>query len=101
MILQQGSTYRLEIELTDGTSPIDPDSIAKVEFVFGDKTKLYPSEVTLEGGKFIVPFTQAETLAMQDMIRYQARILFTDNQVKGTDILYGNVKASLSEEVLT
>lgn len=107
MILTQGSTYKLNVPLTnsDGTN-IDIDIVDIVEFMFQDIRKLYGSDgdVTYDNidKVFIISLSQEETFKLTEerRISYQARIKYKDGEVKATPIQYGYVSESLSKEVL-
>ena len=80
-----------------------------IEFTVGDVIrKMWPEEVIFEDGKFLVPYTQEESLLFEEgeTIKADVRIHFETNgaheQVKGLKIRQ-NVKiiGTNSEEVLT
>lgn len=114
MIFQEGNTYNLEIPLTINDEEIDINDISLVEFMFENIRKIYGTYTENEETKtgdvtydsalkcFIVPLSQEETFSLtsRDIIKYQARIKFTDNSVEGTCIYNGFVQESLSKEVL-
>ncbi len=100
MIIQQGSTYELAIELRSDDGIISASDIIKAEFVFGNIVKNYPEEVTHDGVKFIMNLTQEETFSLSRDTPYQARVKFADGTVKGSPILFTDHLVSLSKEVL-
>ena len=106
MIFQQGNTYILDIPLTINGEDIDINDISLVEFMFENIRKTYGDEgdVTYDTDEkcFKVPLSQEETFALTEnnIIKYQARVKFTDNSVNGTCIYNGYVQESLSKEVL-
>lgn len=114
MIFQEGNTYSLEIPLTIDGEDIDINDISLVEFMFENIRKIYGTymedqeqitgDVTYDSDLkcFIVPLSQEETFSLSEnnIIKYQARIKFTDNSVEGTCVYNGFVQESLSKEVL-
>lgn len=106
MIFQEGNTYALEIPLTIDGEDIDINDVSIVEFMFEDIRKIYGDggDVTYDNDLkcFIVPLSQKETFALTEnsIIKYQARVKFTDNSVNGTCVYNGFVSESLSKEVL-
>ena len=114
MIFQEGNTYLLEIPLTIDGEPIDTTEISLVEFMFDNIRKIYGTytenntektgDVTYdsETNCFNIPLSQEETFALKDnsIVRYQARIKFTDGSVNATNIQEGFIEESLSKKVL-
>lgn len=106
MMFQEGNTYSLEIPLTLGGEELNINDVSLVEFMFEDIRKVYgeDADVTYDNNKkcFIVPLTQEETfeLSENNIIKYQARVKFTDDTVMGTTIYNGFVQESVSKEVL-
>ena len=114
MIFQEGNTYILQVPLTVNGEDIDIDEVSLVEFMFNDIRKIYGSyekgqetitgDVTYNAEEkcFEVPLSQQETFTLRenDIIRYQARVKFTDNSVNGTCIYSGYIAESISKEVL-
>lgn len=106
MIFQKGNTYILQIPLTKNGEDIDINDVSIVEFMFENIRKTYGDEgdVTYnsEDKCFEVPLSQEETFSLTEnsVIKYQARVKFTDNSVSGTCVYNGFVQESLSKEVL-
>ena len=103
MVFIQGNTYKLPVLLKiDGKIIVDKD-VKTIEFTFDDVKKLYPQEVTFDGQHFIVPLSQSDTFSfsVKGFPKYQARVMFNDNSVKGTDPIEFTVVASESKEVLS
>lgn len=108
-MLKQGSTYKLPIQILDGEDkPIGVTGISKIEFAFGDYdnptlTKIYPDTVSYDEERqaYIIPLTQEETFKLSTgTIKYEARILWADGTVKGTDTTLVNISDTISSEVL-
>lgn len=80
-----------------------------VEFMIGDGIrKLWPDDVIFADGKFRVPYTQEETLALEDgeTVKVDVRVHFETNgapaQVIGTKTMEkAKIVDAISEEVLT
>ena len=114
MIISEGNTYILQVPLTVNGEDIDIDKVNLVEFMFEDIRKIYGTylegqesitgDVTYNTSEkcFEVPLSQQETFALTEngIIKYQARVKFTDNSVNGTCIYKGYVAESISKEVL-
>ena len=102
MTIIQGNTYNLPILLKiDGNQITDKD-VKQIEFSFDDVRKYYPKDVEFNGSYFIVPLTQVDTFSLptKRFPKYQARVLFNDNQCKGTNPTEFTVVPSESKEVL-
>ena len=111
-IIKQGDAGTVGVTLTingEAVTAADLPLLHCVEFMIGDGIrKLWPDDVTFADGKFHVPYTQAETFALEegDTIRVDTRVHFETNgapeQVKGVTVM-GKVKVAdaLSKEVLT
>lgn len=114
MIFQEGNTYVLQIPLTVNDEDIDINDVSLVEFMFEDIRKIYGTyeedgttktgDVTYNSDEkcFEVPLSQEETFSLSEnnIIKYQARVKFTDNSVNGTCVYNGYVAESISKEVL-
>jgi len=105
MGLRRGNTYNLEIRILIDGLALTAGDVNVVEFMFDDLRKVY-SETSLDGvtfdtDHFIIPFTQEETFSLnKKSIQYQARIKFTNGDVKGTPVKTANIYESLSQEVI-
>lgn len=87
--LMQGDTYRLPIKIMHKGYVIKDIDVKKIEFQFGNISKSYPgSDVTYFNERFIVRFTQSETLSMNSNLynECQASVLFNDNSRKSTEL---------------
>lgn len=114
MIFQEGNTYILEVPLTVNGEDIDIEDVSLVEFMFEDVRKIYgeyvvgsetiTGDVTYDSDEkcFKIPLTQEETFSLSEnnIIKYQARVKFTDNSVSGSCVYNGYVAESISKEVL-
>lgn len=107
MIFNQGDTYELEIPLTTPSGEdLDINDVSIVEFTFDNIRKLYGEggDVTYDNDLklFRVPLSQQETFSLpeNEIIKYKARVKFTDNHVDSTCVYNGYVEESLSKEVL-
>jgi hypothetical protein len=114
MIFQEGNTYVLQIPLTVNGEDIDINNVSIVEFMFENIRKIYGTyiegneeiagDVTYNSEEkcFEVPLSQEETFSLTEngIIKYQARVKFTDNSVSGTCVYNGYVSESISKEVL-
>ena len=103
MIIIQGNTYRFPIRLTMGGKEVLDNDVKKIEFMFDDVQKVYPKDVTFDGTYFIVSLSQADTFSFptKRICKYQARVLFNDDSVKGTEPTEFTVVQSESKEVLS
>lgn len=102
MNLMQGNTYRMPIKLIMRGVALSPEDVSLIEFTLGKIVKRYPDEIFYENGSFVLPLSQKETFILDGVIQYQARVLFADGEtVKSTRVMKGNVRASISKEVLS
>lgn len=104
MLLQQGNTYQLPVNIKIDNERLTGEDVSHVEITFDSNgsliTKNYPEEVTFQNGAFIVPLSQEDTFALQGICRYQVRVLFPDGEVRGSGIKTGAVADSISKVVL-
>lgn len=104
MLLAQGNTYRLPINIKIDNEQLTPENAKAVEVAFdcgGSKIiKNFPDEIVFEDGAFVLPLSQEDTFALNGRCRYQIRVLLFDGNVVGTDIMNGNVSESISKVVL-
>lgn len=90
MAILQGSSYRLPIKIRDcGGNLVTKDVVIKGSFTFGTITKVYgegSSEVVYDGekGAFVVALSEEETKQLQGTVQWQARFLFNNGEVGGT-----------------
>lgn len=90
MAILQGSSYRLPIKIRDCSGNLVSDNVVvKGSFTFGTITKAYgegSSEVVYDGekGAFIVALSEEETKRLQGTVQWQARFLFMNGEVGGT-----------------
>jgi hypothetical protein len=103
MIIIQGNTYKLPIRLKINGEEITDKDVKKIEFMFGDIQKIYPKDVTFNDSYFIVSLSQTDTFSLptKRIPKYQARVLFNDDSVKGTNPIEFVVIQSESKEVLS
>lgn len=100
MNLIQGSTYILDVELTeDDGAAIDLDLLDTVEFAFGKVVKKYPSDSVSvdDSGIFKVSLSQADTFSLEGSTMCQFRVKYKDGQVKSTYPTPFNVTDSISK----
>ena len=90
MAILQGSSYKLPIVIRDcaGLAIVDK-MVVKGSFTFGDIVKAYgegSEDVVFddEKGAFIVVLTEEETRKLQGTVQWQARFLFNNGEVGGT-----------------
>lgn len=102
MTFVQGNTYRLPILLKINGEIITDKDVKKVEFIFDDVKKYYPQDVTFDGQHFICNLSQKDTFSFATIgfPKYQARVLFNDDVVKGTNSIEFEVVGAQSKEVL-
>ena len=100
MDLIQGSTYILDLDLTENGQPLNIDEIEKVQVILGTIEKSYPENITYEGNKFIISLSQEDTFALQGTIKQQVRVKYKDGQVKSTLPTSAYVYDSITEKVL-
>jgi len=100
----QGDQYSIPIYITSQGTYLDLSEISAVEITLHNITKKYPGEVTYDSnsGAFLMPITQKESFSMPTKKRLyaQARILYSDGTVFGTDPLDFFIGESLSKEEL-
>lgn len=96
MALLQGSGYKLEIPITDcdGKVVVTADMVTEGSFTFksenGKIVKRYfkdgGGEITFNADKgvWVVPLTERETFAFEEMVEWQARFMFLDGMPDGT-----------------
>lgn len=101
--ISPGEYYEKEVILRDQIGPIDISAVSGVEFTFGPVRKLYPQQVSYNGqkGAFTVRFDAKEAGQLLGVTQYQARIVFADGSVKGTDIYTGRILGCAHPENLT
>ena len=102
MIIIQGNTYRFPIKLKINGKYITDKDVKQIEFSFDNIQKYYPKDVTFNGEYFIVPLSQKDTFSFstKKSLNYQARVLFNDDSVKGTNPSEFVTIRSESREVL-
>lgn len=111
-IIKQGDAGTVGVTLSINGETVTTEDLPLlhcVEFMIGETIrKVWPDDVTFADGKFHVPYTQAETFALEDgdTVRVDTRVHFETNgapeQVVGVTVM-GKIKIAdaLSEEVLT
>lgn len=107
-MLLQGSAYKLELHLTDADGLVVTDArVEKGSFTFGDITKLYNKDGTgevkfdSEINAWIIPLSESETFKLNEYVEWQARLLFDDGLIDGTQTRYENVGQSIDKTVLS
>ena len=111
-IIKQGDAGTVGVTLTINGEAVTAEDLPLlhcVEFMIGATIrKVWPDDVIFADGKFHVPYTQAETFALEDgdTVRVDTRVHFETNgapeQVVGVTVM-GKIKVvdAISEEVLT
>lgn len=90
MAILQGNSYELPIKITDcGGNLVNADMVIKGSFTFGTITKAYgegENEVTYdaEKGVYNVLLSEEETKKLEGAVKWQARFLLKNGEVKGT-----------------
>ncbi|MBO7673668.1 MAG: hypothetical protein J6S63_01505 [Atopobiaceae bacterium] len=102
--MQQGDQYALPItvELSDGEA-ITPENCADMRVKMGSLEKSYADgDIVAEyangryTGRWLVPLTQAETLAFPTpLVEVQAQVQFTDGSIVGTPVGHMKVDGSI------
>ena len=100
MKFKKGNTYTLDVEISN----INIEDISKIVFKFGDIEKEYNSEeqgeVIYVDNKFIVSFSQEETLNFKKEVQIEVAIKFIDNSVKRSPIYSVYSLDTIIEEVI-
>lgn len=103
LIVTQGDEFKIKIQLYMNDALLsDLSGISLIEFSVDNLTKSYPDEVTYdeENQYFLFPLTQKDTFKMKNAVNYQARVKFEDGTVLGTPIYQGNIRDSISKDVI-
>lgn len=102
--MYQGDQYSIPVYITTQGTYLDLSNISKVEITIHNITKEYPGEVSYDSslGAFLFPMTQKESFSMpiKKRLYAQARILYGDGTVYGTDPVDFFIGESLSKEEL-
>ena len=103
--IRRGDSYRVIITLRENGVPLDIDSVESVEFMFCDRVrKVYPSEEAIyDAGVFSVLLTESDTFTLEPNgypLEYQARVQFTDGEVRGTPKYRGAILEAISNRIL-
>lgn len=102
IFIRQGDSYQLYVRLMVGKGILGTSGIEEMEISFGDLKKTYPGDITFDTDHFLVQLSQQETWAMKySRIPCQARILFKNGQVRGSDISLASIRKSISGGVLS
>jgi len=107
---KRGDAGRLPATVTIGGEAITADDLALfhcIEFSIGKTIhKSWPDDVTFVNGKFLIPYTQEETLSLEegDAIEVDARLHYIGDEenVQGVEADWPKLKVikTLSEEKL-
>lgn len=103
----QGNSYSLPIQITDSNGKVITNSdIIDASFTIGRITKDYKNDGSGEvkfdytTGNFIVPLTQEETFDLsKGLVPWQARFLFANGVVDGTEPKYESVIGSINTTI--
>ena len=104
--MKKGNQFYLEIMLFDNDGiVIDIKAVSKIHFNIADLTKVYDGtseDVTYDETKrcFKVYLAEKETFKLNDMIRMDARVLYKNNLIDGTDVYSITVVDAVKEELL-
>lgn len=104
-MLLQGNTYRLPIQIKDGSGNIiTPSMITKGQFVIGDYEKFYGDggEVQFDRAtqSFMVQLSEQETFDLRGKVMWQVRFVFLDGTVDGTPVQYEEVSRSITNTLI-
>lgn len=104
--MKQGNQFYLELQIIDENNELlDVTGVSKVQFNLGELTKVYSSDsndVTYnEDNKvFKIWLTEDETFLMRQTIKIDARILFKNDVILGSEIDSMYFYESLKQEKL-
>jgi len=104
--MKQGNQFYLELQVTDENDELlDITGVNKVQFNFGEMTKVYSldsNDVTYdeENKVFKIWLTEDETFLMKQTIKIDARILFKNDVILGSEIDSMYFYESLKQEKL-
>jgi CRISPR/Cas system Type II protein with McrA/HNH and RuvC-like nuclease domain len=93
--------YKYKVKIKSGE--YNESDIVRVEFTLGEVQKVYPSSDVekVDDGIYSIRFSQEETLKLAEgVVSTQARIMFSSGNIVPTNIVYAQVKKTLSEKVL-
>lgn len=107
MRLNRGATYKIPVRILLKKQPLSFDNIQKIEFSFnGEIIKTYPDDksITRKEDKLIIFLSSKDTLALTTTIdkpaKLQARLVFTDEDIKFTDLKSYIVSDTQFKEVI-
>ena len=102
VLVTQGDQYNILLKLEVNGQLMSLENIKLIEFTIANNSKTYPDTVQYDGenGVFLVPVTQEETFAFEEVESLQVRIKYNDNSIVGTNIVKFNVRDSLSKTIL-
>lgn len=104
--MKQGNQFYLEIQLLDEDGSIlDINTVSKVQFTIDTLIKIYDKtskDVTYDDSNksFKIWLTENETFDFEKQIKIDARVLFTNNTINGTDIVTQYWNEALTQEEL-
>lgn len=104
--MKQGNQFWYGIKLKDKNGEyLDIDLIDKIVFNFNDITKEYnknSEEVVYDNSNnvFKIYLTQEDTQKMQDKVRIDARVKFTNDEILGATIQEKYIFDSLNKDVI-
>ena len=106
MALLQGCSYMLPVVIRSSKGEvITADMVERASFTFADITKLYGEggEVLFDydRGAWVVPLSEEETFALRGLIKWQARFLFINGSVDGTNPKSEEVSGSIDKTRLS
>lgn len=92
--------YKYTIKLKAGST--QESDIVGIEFMLGNIEKLYPSDFVekVSTGVYSIRFTQEDTIGLlEGVIPTQARVKFSNGRIVPSNIVYADVKRTLSKKV--
>lgn len=105
--MKQGNQFYLELQITDEEDKlIDISAVMKVQFTIGSLVKYYDGiseeDVTYNELKqvFEIWLTEQETFSFKPLEKIEARVLFKNDIIQGTEIIEEYVFNSLTKEEL-
>lgn len=102
--MKRGNQFYLDFQIEDEIGNLlEISSVSKVQFTINNLIKEYDGikeDVTYENGIFKVWLTEKETFAFPKKVKMEARVLFKNDIILGTEIEIGNWKDSIKEVLL-
>lgn len=96
----QGDAYEIALNVKNRGQPLDIATVERLEVTLLDLRRTYPETVRYEGGRFLLPLTQEDTLHLPPLCPMQIRVKLTGGSVVGSQVKLVRVGAAISGEVL-